>query len=223
VTRELLLTLLLALQSVSGIGATSAPARAQLDAADILERAAERHRGLSSLQVAFTQRIQNPVLQTDETSSGVFYYKAPLSYRIAFTRPAGDVVVSTGEDVWIYLPSSQPDQVIKSAVTPGTKGLAPYQFIFDFKDQYEPALVGEEPVEGRPSYHLSLTPLSEAADYARAEMWIDKQVWITRQMEVEDRQGIVRRFTLSDHRLDVSLDPSLFRFKPPKGAEVFEQ
>ena len=199
------------------------PRGVQLDAADILARAADRHRGLTSLQVAFTQRIQNPVLETDETSAGVFYYRAPLRYRIAFSRPEGDLVVSTGEDVWIYLPSSQPGQVIKSAVTPATKGLAPYQFIFDFKDQYEPALVGEEPVDGRPSYHLSLTPISGSAGYARAELWIDKQSWIARRTEVEDRQGIVRRFTLSDPKLDAPLADSLFRFTPPPGVEVFEQ
>jgi outer membrane lipoprotein carrier protein len=200
------------------------PARGvQTDAADILAHAAERHRGLTSLQVDFTQRIQNPVLESDETSAGVFYYRAPLRYRIAFSRPAGDVVVSTGDDVWIYLPSSQPGQVIKSAVTPATKGLAPYQFIFDFKDQYEPALIGEEPVQGRPSYHLSLMPTSAAAEYARAELWIDKQSWIARQTEVQDRQGIVRRFTLSDPKLDTPLDDSLFRFTPPPGVEVFEQ
>jgi outer membrane lipoprotein carrier protein len=221
--RELLLTLLLGLQSVAAIGASASPERRQLDAADILARAAERHRGLASLEVAFKQRIRNPVLETDETSAGVFYYRAPLRYRIAFSRPAGDLVVSTGDDVWIYLPSSQPGQVIKSAVTPATKGLAPYQFIFDFKDQYEPALVGEEPVDGRPCYHLSLAPRSESAEYARAELWIDKRSWIARQTEVEDRQGIVRRFTLSEPKLDGDLDSALFRFTPPPGVEVFEQ
>jgi outer membrane lipoprotein carrier protein len=220
---DLLLILLVTLGSFRGPGERAVPPGRQLDAADILARAAERHRELTSLQVGFTQRIRNPVLETDETSAGVFYYSPPLRYRIAFSRPEGDVVVSTGDDVWIYLPSSQPGQVIKSAVTSATKGLAPYQFIFDFKDQYTPALVGEEPVDGRPAYHLSLVPKSDAAEYARADLWIDKQRWLVRQTEVEDRQGIVRRFTLAEPRLDPRLDDALFRFTPPPGVEVFEQ
>lgn len=217
--RELLLTLVLALTAPPPV-ATDRPSQ---DAAEILARATERHRGLASLEVSFTQRIRNPVLETDETSSGVFYYRAPLAYRIAFTRPAGDVVVSTGRDVWIYLPSSQPGQVIKSPVTPASKGFAPYQFIFDFRDQYEPALVGKEPLEGEPAHHLTLTPLSDAAEYARAELWIDERSWLTRRMEVEDRQGVVRSFTLSGHKLDPALDPTLFSFTPARGVEVFEQ
>jgi outer membrane lipoprotein carrier protein len=193
------------------------------DAAAILTRAAERHRGLPSLSASFTQRIRNPILETEETSAGTFYFRAPLQYRIAFSRPPDDVVVSTGDEVWIYLPSSQPGQVIKTPVTEGTKGFAPYQFIYDFKDRYEAALVGEERVSGQPSYHLSLTPLSERSEYTRAELWIDKQTALTRQMEVEERNGVVRRFTLAGHRPGARLAPSLFRFDPPRGVEVFEQ
>lgn len=198
-------------------------ATGQQDADAILERAAARHRELRGLQVAFTQRIRNPILEKDETSAGVFYYRAPLRYRIAFSRPPEDVVVSTGERVWIYLPSTQPDQVIVAPVGEETKALAPYQFLDEFRERYTSGLVGEEPIGGRPSYHLKLTPASPTAGYARAELWIDKATSLTRQMELEEENGVVRRFTLSDHRPDPRLADSLFRFQPPPGVEVFEQ
>lgn len=193
------------------------------DAASILERAAQRHHGLTTLEASFTQRIRNPILERDETSAGVFYFKSPLKYRIAFSAPPRDVVVSTGTDVWIYLPSSQPGQVIRSRVGQEARGLAPYQFIYDFKERYEAALVGEERVGGAPSYHLSLAPLSRAAEYARAELWIDKETALTRQIEVEEPNGVVRRFTLAGHRPNAALASSLFEFTPPRGAEVFDQ
>jgi outer membrane lipoprotein carrier protein len=221
-THVLLLALALGLPSATPLRSLQGtPAAA--DAAEILSRAAERHRDLSSLQASFTQRIRNPVLESDETSAGIFYYRAPLSYRIAFTQPPHDLVVSTGSEVWIYLPSSQPGQVIKSAVRPGTKGFAPYQFIYDFKDDYDAALLGEEPVGGRPSYHLALTPASRTADYTRAELWVDKETFLTRAIEVQEQDGLVRRFTLADHRLNPALPASLFSFTPPRGVEVFEQ
>ncbi|MFN2431955.1 MAG: outer membrane lipoprotein carrier protein LolA [Gemmatimonadota bacterium] len=202
--------------------AVAAPAQPQ-EAEAILARAAERHRSLVTLQASFTQTIRNPVLEKDETSTGTFSYKAPLQYRIAFERPPEDVVVSTGEEVWIYLPSSQPGQVITSPVSEGSKGFAPYQFLYEFKDRYAPALVGEEPVAGRRSYHLTLTPVSPEAEYVRAELWVDKASSLTRRMEVEEANGVVRRFTLEGHRTDVPLSGSLFRFTPPRGVEVFEQ
>ena len=132
------------LMAVAPAGAPAA--RPVQDAADILARAAERHRALRTLRASFTQTIRNPVLEREETSSGTFYYRAPRQYRIAFAKPPEDVVVSTGEKVWIFLPSSQPGQVMVSPVGERSAGLAPYQFIYDFADRYEPALIGEEPV-----------------------------------------------------------------------------
>src|SRR5918997_3481135 len=105
--RELLFAVLLAVAPPAG----GVPSSAAQDAEAILERAAERHRGLATLKAPFTQHIRNPVLESDATSGGIFYYQAPLRYRIAFSEPPEDVVVSTGKDVWIYLPSTQPGQV----------------------------------------------------------------------------------------------------------------
>ena len=201
--------------------AVPAPVPVQ-DAATILARAADRHRSLRTLRTSFTQRIRNPVLERDETSTGVFYYRSPLSYRIAFATPPEDVVVSDGSRVWIYLPSSQPGQVIRSPVE-GARGFAPYQFLDEFRDLYEAALVGREPVGGRPAWHLVLTPLSPEASYARAELWVDAESSLTRAMEVEEPNGVVRRFTLEDHRPDAPLADSLFGFRPPPGVEVFDR
>jgi outer membrane lipoprotein carrier protein len=198
------------------------PAAPVQDAATILARAADRHRSLRTLRTSFTQRIRNPVLERDETSTGVFYYRSPLSDRIAFATPPEDVVVSDGSRVWIYLPSSQPGQVIRSPVE-GARGFAPYQFLDEFRDLYEAALVGKEPVGGRPAWHLVLTPLSPEASYARAELWVDAESSLTRAMEVEEPNGVVRRFTLEDHRPDAPLADSLFGFRPPRGVEVFDR
>jgi outer membrane lipoprotein carrier protein len=204
-------------------GAPAGPAAAAAqDAATILSRAADRHRSLSTLQTAFTQEIHNPLLERDETSRGTFYYRSPLRYRIAFDAPPDDVVVSDGSRVWIYLPSSQPDQVIRSPVE-GARGFAPYQFLDEFRGRYEAALVGKEPVGGRPSWHLALTPDAPDAAYARAEIWVDAETSLTTAMEVEEPNGVVRRFTLGGHRLDAPLADSLFRFRPPPNVEVFDR
>jgi outer membrane lipoprotein carrier protein len=192
------------------------------DGAAILARAADRHRSLRTLRTSFTQRIRNPVLECEETSRGVFSYRSPLRYRIAFTSPADDVIVSDGSRVWIYLPSSQPGQVIRSPVE-GARGFAPYQFLDEFRGRYDAALVGKEPAGGRPSWHLVLTPQAEDAAYARAEIWVDVETSLTTAMEVEEPNGVVRRFTLDDHRVDTPLADSLFRFSPPSGVEVFDR
>jgi outer membrane lipoprotein-sorting protein len=68
-----------------------------------------------------------------------------------------------------------------------------------------------------------LSPASEAAEYRRVELWIDKETFLTRQIEVEEANGVIRRFTLGNQRPDLGLPSSLFRFSPPPGVEVFEQ
>ena len=102
------------------VASTSAAAAPEQDPDAIAERADRALASLQTLEAHFVQRVANPVLEKTEIGHGVLYYRAPGRYRIEYTYPRGDVVVDDGTWVWIYLPSSQPGQVIRQ---PGGRDL----------------------------------------------------------------------------------------------------
>ena len=90
----------------------AAPLAAQ-DAVSALARAQRAYDGMTTLRAGFTQTLINPMLGTPETSHGELFLQPPGRFSMRFTDPAGDRIVADGTWLWIYTPSSVPDQVIR--------------------------------------------------------------------------------------------------------------
>ena len=135
-----------------------------------------------------------------------------------FSQPAGDVIVSDGDYFWIYYPSADPKQVIRSSRGAGGLDLRS-QFVGDPVRRFEATSHGEETVRGRATHVLTLTP-REPMGYRRLKVWIDADDHLVRRFELTEENGNVRRFDLTDLRVNPSLPDDLFRFEPPAGAVV---
>ena len=113
----------------------------------IVARADRALASLSSLQADFVQRAANPILEKTEIGHGTLYYRAPGRYRIEYRYPKGDVVVDDGTWIWIYLPSSQPGQVIRQPAD-AAGGANPLTYLRDLRSMYEVAEAGSEAISG---------------------------------------------------------------------------
>jgi outer membrane lipoprotein carrier protein len=81
----------------------------------VMDRAVKAYASLNSVRAEFRQSITNPITGTNSTSRGVLLRKDPNLLSINFSDPKGDRIVSDGQSLWIYLPSSAPGQVIKTS------------------------------------------------------------------------------------------------------------
>src|SRR6185437_12903584 len=90
----------------------SRTARAQ-DADAILARAVAAWSNVRTVQGAFEQTIENPLTGTSAIAHGTYAQERPNHLAIRFGAPAEDEVVAEGSNLWIYMPSSAPGQVIK--------------------------------------------------------------------------------------------------------------
>src|SRR5829696_4739705 len=88
------------------------------DAQAIIGRAARVYRSLASLQADFVQRIDNPMIDSAE-SRGTLVQAGPAKLAMRFTDPPGEAVVIDGEHVWVYTPSTVPDQVLRMRLPSG--------------------------------------------------------------------------------------------------------
>lgn len=208
---------------LDGRAADTAP-----DADAIVRRAAATYDSLRSLRARFRQVLEMRVFDPPRRreGEGTWYQRKPSFLRMDFSDPEGDVIVSDGEHLWLYYPSTHPGQVVRTGLASPGRGAPAVDLqgrIFrQARTVYRPEHRGREQVTGRPAHVLELRPRGEGAEYRRVRVWVDVKSYLVRRLEFHDRSQTVRTITLDEIERDVSLPDSLFRFEPPPDAEVFE-
>lgn len=204
----------------------AAPLMAQAEdpAGPVLDRAVAAYAAVRALRADFTQTVTDPLIGTDETSRGEFLQQRPNKFAMRWREPAGDLILSDGEYLWVYLPSSTPGQVVRSAVT-GRPGQTPdvvAEFLENPRARFTVTWERGEAVGGRPADVLAFVPRERAAPYRRVLLWIDRGDHLPRRVEITEASGAVRRVTLARLRVNPSLPASAFAFTPPAGVRVID-
>jgi outer membrane lipoprotein-sorting protein len=143
-----------------------------------------------------------------------------------FTDPPGEAVVIDGEHVWVYTPSTVPDQVIRLKAPSGGPVYG-YNLLAWFLDKpaerYEARYLREEKVGSRPADVVELTPAVPDLPFERAAIWLDRQDGLPRRLEITENSGALRILALSNLRVNRRVPDSTFEFKVPSGARVVDQ
>jgi outer membrane lipoprotein-sorting protein len=137
---------------------------------------------------------------------------------------AGSVVVSDGEQIWVYMPEE--NKVLVGEIGPGEPTSPRYaiemmekaiQYVVDTSDV---RLLGEEEVAGVPTYVLEFTPKEGDGAFlpvgSTATLWVDKGRWVVLQAHlIGDAVGEgwmrVRSF-----EINTDLDDGIFVFEVPR-------
>lgn len=187
----------------------------------ILERAAARYGELRSLQAEFSMIYENPLLRSRTTGEGSMYQKRPDRLLLRFSEPAGDIIMSDGRYFWLYYPSVDAAQVLRSEAAAGSSSGVDLQaqFLGDPTRRFAYTLDGEETVAGRQAWLLTLKP-RERLGYRQLRVWIDQRDHLARRFEITEDNGSTRRFDLRNLKIDPALADGIFRFDVPAGARV---
>lgn len=201
--------------------ASSGQGAQQASPSDILRATARAYNGLRSFRAGFEQTLHNTLLGRTTRSQGTLYQRQPDRFLMAFSQPSDDVIVSDGEYFWMYFPSVDRKQVLR---TPrGSQGLDLHaQFIGDPVQRFETTYHGREAVGGRMAHVMTLIP-RERMGYSRLKVWIDEADHLVRRFELTEANENVRHFILSDMVKNPSLPDSLFAFTPPPGTQVVDR
>lgn len=216
-----------ALLSVGASPCRESP-RSTPDPDSLLREARARYESLGTLRARFTQSIEMRVFEPPRKreGSGTWYQRRPDRFRMDFSDPEGDVIVSDGDHLWLYYPSTHPGQVIRSELSGqrgrGTAAVDLQGRIFrEAREHFDAAYAGRGSLDGHPVHRLVLEPRTAEAPYRRVELWLDASSLLVRRLRLEDRSETVRTVTLDDLRPGVPLPDTLFRFRPPADVEVF--
>jgi outer membrane lipoprotein carrier protein len=190
-----------------------------------LQRAIAAYASAETISARFNQTVTNPLTDRTLTTSGELMRRRPNLLSISFTGVTTDRIVSDGSNLWVYLPSSAPGQVIKVPTAAGESGMLidPMgQILSAPVSSYTITDAGTGVVGGEATHAITLTPKSRAALFTKATLWIDDTDGIVRQLESTEPSGLVRKITVTRFRTNVAIPKSAFQFVPPPNARIID-
>src|SRR5688572_11324956 len=182
----------------------------------IIDRAASAYSRLNTMRAEFRQTLTNPLTGTTQSTTGELIRRKPNLMSITFNN--GDRVAADGSTLWVYLPSSVPDQVIRVPYTGGNAGSVDPadEFFKSPRTRYTVTSAGSGAVGGRSTTILDLVPRRKNDAISRARLWIDDKDYSLRQFEVESPNGLKRRVVITRFTANPQIDRSRFRFNVPR-------
>ena len=193
------------------LAAAALPAHA--DAVDTLREFA---REVKSGRASFTQTVTSPDGAKKKTSSGSFEFARPNRFRFAYSKPFEQLIVSDGAKVWLYdMDLNQVSVRAMSqalAVTPAAL-LAGGAMDKDFELSALPSRDGLDWVQALP----------RAKEGSVASLRIGFRGKALAALEILDAFGQRSLLQFGEVAVNARLGDEVFRFVPPKGADVIEQ
>lgn len=204
---------------LAALHGASARLEAQDDPYAVLEAASERFAEMRTLCSDFRQMLDVRLLGERREGTGRICQERPGRFSMRFSDPAGDLVVVDGEYAWMYTPSRDPDQALRTPIAGGTNRLDLHsEFLRSPRTRYDAESQGRDTVAGVSTDRILLRP-KEPSAYREAIVWIGAD-HLLRQVEVHEENGTIRRVTLLNNEPNVNVPPGTFSFTPPPGVRV---
>ena len=189
----------------------------------VIDRAVAAYASVRSVHATFDQTVNNPLTGTTVSASGdMWLQRSSGKFSVKFTNPPTDRVVGDGRAIWVYLPSTNPGQVIKVPQSAGMPGPDVVNDLLESpKTKFSLADAGTATVAGRATHAVALTPKGERA-FSKATVWVDDADGTVRQFELTEQTGLVRRVRMTSIEKNVAIPSATFTFTPPSGVHVMD-
>jgi outer membrane lipoprotein-sorting protein len=139
-----------------------------------------------------------------------------------FTDPAGDLIVSDGTWLWIYLPSSVPNQVLRQPIP--ARGAATPNLLAQFVDRpfehYRASYIGRDTVAREPVDVVSLIPRRDDDPFRETEVSISRATGLVRRLMVVEPAGQKRTIVFERLQQNVPISDQELAFVVPPGTRV---
>jgi outer membrane lipoprotein carrier protein len=188
-------------------------ASAAVDAAS-LERLRQFVRDTQTARTPFTQVVTDKSGRVVQTVSGQFDLARPGRFRWSVDKPYKQLLVGDGQKVWVFDPDLNQVIVRNMGEALGASpaallaGKADVESAFSWKDQ--PVADGLD--------WLQATPLAKDSTFSEIRLGFDANGLVALELFDAFGQKSVVRFTAFER--NPKLAPDLFKFTPPKGADV---
>jgi len=182
--------------------------------ASSLERFSQFITATHAAQGKFEQKIFDVNHKLLQTSSGVLAFSRPGKFRWTYFKPYSQLIVGDGSKVWIY------DEDLKQVTVKKLDqalGSTPAALLAGNNEAMRAFRLTDKGVKDGVEW-LEAVPRDKEGSFERIRMGFGESG--LRQMELVDSFGQTTVLRFDSMERNPKLDPALFRFSPPKGADV---
>ncbi len=186
---------------------------AKADAVDALREFA---REVKTGRASFTQTVSSPDGARKKTSSGSFEFARPDRFRFSYKKPFEQLIVADGRKVWLY--DADLNQVTVRAMSQALGG-TPAALLAGATMDKDFELSAAPPQDGL-DWVLAVPRVKEGATLQSLRIGFRGKTLAA--MDIVDAFGQRSLLQFSAVEANARLADDVFRFVPPKGADVIE-
>jgi len=216
---------LCALASLSQVRASVAQEAPRWTTESVLKMMDKSASDFHSLTADIEHIKYTDVVNDTSTETGQISVRRDQKMRIEFTKPDPRVILRTGDSLFVFTPKIK--RVEEYNIGKNRSLVDQYVLLgFGTKSQnieksYDIALSGEEEIDRRKTFVLTLTPKSEDVrkQITKIQMWIDASSWLPVQQKFfEAGSGDYFLFKYSNMMKNLKIGESKFKPDWPKNA-----
>ncbi len=212
-----------ALFAMLGIVFCAGSARADARGAEVVEKLQKKFAELKTLSAHFVKQHYWRLMEQHQEMKGTLLVQQPNRFRMDSDV---QVVVSDGETAWNYAPANA--QVLVSDYSAIENDRSYEKLLFDlillggYDENYAPVYVGEKKVQRKTCYVVDLSATKEDTYIHTIRLWIDKRLYLVRQVEYRNIHDDITTFVLSDLKVNKRVKADQFTFHVPNGVELID-
>lgn len=166
-------------------------------------------------QANFTQVVQDKKGKKIQSASGTMQFVRPGKFRWVYQKPYEQIIVGDGAKFWLYDVDLNQVTVKKLDAALGSSPAA----LLSGNNEIERAFVLKDSGSRDGLEWLDATAKAPDTGFEKIAMAFNEQGELV-VMELRDAFGLKTELRFSKMQRNPQLSPSLFKFVPPKGADV---
>jgi outer membrane lipoprotein carrier protein len=183
----------------------------------ILKELEKRYTG-SQFSADFLQESTIKAMEITDFASGRVYVRYPGMMRWEYEKPERQAIITDGHKLWIYRPLD--NQVMTGNAPVFFRDGKGASFLSDIRLVRQKFTITLHPPEGEYLYELRLVPREKTLNISQIRLYVVPGVFTIARIVTLDDYGDDTRIDIVNPQFNVELDPALFKFDIPKGADV---
>jgi outer membrane lipoprotein carrier protein len=183
----------------------------------ILKEVEKRYTG-TQFAAEFLQESTIKTMEITDFASGRLYVRHPGMMRWEYEKPERQVIITDGTKLWIYRPQ---DNLVMVGHAPvffrDGKGASFLSDISLVRKKFKIALAR---AEGEYLYELKMTPIERTLSVSEIRLYITPRSYNIARIVTLNDYGDDTRIDIVSPQFAANLEPSLFSFDIPPGADV---
>jgi outer membrane lipoprotein carrier protein len=183
----------------------------------ILKELEKRYTG-SQFSADFLQESTIKSMEITDFAAGRVYVRYPGMMRWEYEKPEPQVIITDGHRLWIYRPLD--NQVMTGNAPVFFRDGKGASFLSDIRLVRQKFTITLHPPEGEYLYELRLVPREKTLNISQIRLYVVPRAFTIARVVTLDDYGDDTRIDIVNPQFNVELDPALFKFDIPPGADV---